>query len=104
VFRIFQEALTNIARHAQAKTVFIALKRERNDLILTIEDDGVGFSVNLLEHTQSLGVLGMRERALILGAKFRLESVPGHGTTITLRIPLEHAGITEPDAYEDFDR
>jgi PAS domain S-box-containing protein len=103
-FRIFQEALTNIARHAQAKMVLITLKRERNDSILIIKDDGVGFPVNLLEQTQSLGVLGMRERALIMGAEFRLESVPGHGTTITLRIPLEHAGITEPEAYENFDR
>ncbi len=104
VFRIFQEALTNIARHAHAKNVLVTLERERKESILTVKDDGVGFSVDLLEHTQSLGVLGMRERALLLGAQFRLDSVPSHGTTIDLRIPLEDAGITEPQAHENINR
>ncbi len=104
MFRIFQEALTNIARHAHAKNVLVTLERERKESILTVKDDGVGFSVDLLEHTQSLGVLGMRERALLLGAQFRLDSVPSHGTTIDLRIPLEDAGITEPQAHENINR
>jgi PAS domain S-box-containing protein len=101
VCRIFQEALTNIARHAHAKNVLVTFERERNQSILTIKDDGVGFPVDLLEHTQSLGVLGMRERALLLGAEFRIDSVPSHGTTITLRIPIESAASTEQHAYED---
>ncbi len=96
VFRICQEALTNIARHARAKHVVVNLERERNEAILTISDDGVGFPVNLLEHTQSLGVVGMRERALLLGAEFSLQSLPGNGTTITLRIPLGATATTEP--------
>ena len=96
VFRICQEALTNIARHARAKHVVVNLERERNEAILTISDDGVGFPVNLLEHTQSLGVVGMRERALLLGAEFSLQSSPGNGTTITLRIPLGATATTEP--------
>jgi signal transduction histidine kinase len=104
VFRIFQEALTNIARHARAQNVLVSLERERNDAILTINDDGVGFVVDPLEHTQSLGVLGMRERALLLGAQFLLKSAPGHGTKITLRIPLEDAGTPERDADEHIDR
>ena len=67
VFRIYQEALTNIARHAKANNVLVSLEREQNDAILTINDDGVGFRVDRLEHTQSLGVAGMRERALLFG-------------------------------------
>jgi signal transduction histidine kinase len=103
VFRIFQEALTNIARHAFAKNVLVTLEREPNDAILTISDDGVGFIVEPLENTQSLGILGMQERALLLGAQFFLDSVPGHGTTVTLRIPLEDAGVAESEAYEHID-
>ncbi len=95
VFRICQEALTNIARHAQAKNVVVNLERAQDHAILTIHDDGVGFPVDHLERAQSLGVMGMRERALLLGAQFRLESSPGNGTTITLRIPLGDAANTE---------
>jgi len=91
VFRIYQEALTNIARHAKAKNVLVNLKREQNEAILTISDDGVGFPVGQLESTQSLGIVGMRERALLLGAQFHLQSSQGNGTTITLRIPLGDA-------------
>ncbi len=103
-FRIFQEALTNIARHAQAKFVLVTLEQERNSLIVTIRDDGVGFFVDLLDQTQSLGILGMRERALLLQAQFHLKSVPGHGTTITLRIPLEDADTVERETDEHIDR
>ena len=95
VFRICQEALTNIARHAKAKNVFVNLERAQDHAILTIQDDGVGFPMDHLERTQSLGVMGMRERALLLGAEFRLQSSPGNGTTITLRIPLGAAANTE---------
>jgi signal transduction histidine kinase len=78
VFRIFQEAMTNVARHASAKNVLITLDREHSEVILTIHDDGVGFATESLEQTQSLGVLGMRERALLLSAQFLLESEIGH--------------------------
>lgn len=102
-FRIYQEALTNVARHAQAMNVHISLKRESSCVILVINDDGIGFPVNQLEHTQSLGIVGMRERALLLGAQFQLESALGRGTTITLRIPLSSNSATEQEAYEDID-
>jgi len=103
-FRIYQEALTNIARHAHAKNVCVNLEREPNHAILTINDDGVGFPVDQLECTQSLGVVGMRERALLLGAQFCVQSVPGRGTTITLRIPLGNNSTTEQEDHEDIDR
>lgn len=95
VFRIYQEALTNIARHAKAKNVLVSLEREQNEAVLTISDDGVGFPVDRLEQGQSLGVVGMRERALLLGARFQIRSSQGNGTTITLRIPLGDAATTE---------
>ncbi len=104
VFRIYQEALTNIARHAKAKHVLVSLERQQNAAILTVNDDGVGFRVDLLEHTQSLGVAGMRERSLLLGAEFSLQSSQGNGTTITLRIPLGDAATTEQEIHEDIDR
>jgi PAS domain S-box-containing protein len=98
VFRIFQEAMTNIARHSQARNVLVTLEQTETEAILTISDDGVGFAVDSVEQKTSLGVLGMRERALILAAQFCIESAPGAGTTITVRIPLQDTG---PGSLED---
>jgi len=88
IFRICQEALTNIARHSQAKHVLVTLAREPTEAILTINDDGVGFNVDEVVHTPALGIVGMRERAVLLGAQIHIESAPGDGSTISLRIPL----------------
>jgi PAS domain S-box-containing protein len=104
VFRILQEALTNVARHAQAKHVFIDLVRERHDAILTVVDDGVGFDLARLEYIQSLGVLGMRERANLLDAEFRLMSAIGDGTKVTLRIPLHQSVMMGLEIHEDIAR
>ena len=92
-FRIFQEAMTNIARHANAKNICVNLQRVRHEAILTIKDDGQGFSTGVVEQMQSLGILGMRERALVMGACFHIESMTGQGTTISLRVPLDESGI-----------
>lgn len=88
IFRVCQEALTNVARHSQAKHVQVTLVREPAQAILTINDDGLGFNVDAVAHTPSLGIVGMRERAVLLGAQFQMESAPGNGSTITLRVPL----------------
>ncbi len=104
IFRIYQEALTNIARHAKATNVLVNLEQEQDAAVLTISDDGVGFPMDRLSHTQSLGVLGMRERALLMGAQFRLQSSRDHGTTVTLRIPLEGSARSERETHEDIDR
>jgi signal transduction histidine kinase len=88
VFRIVQEALTNVARHAQAATVLIALDRKDAGAILTLQDDGVGFILNEADWAKSPGLLGMRERAYLLGADLSIHSVPGRGTSVTLRLPL----------------
>jgi PAS domain S-box-containing protein len=87
IFRIFQEALTNIARHAHANFVAVSIGKSEEQITVTIQDDGIGFSLDVLEHQHSLGFVGMRERAALIGATFRLESSAGNGTTVTVGIP-----------------
>jgi signal transduction histidine kinase len=85
-FRIAQEALNNIASHARAHHVELTLTGENNVLELMISDDGVGFSVEQLRG--SLGLVGMRERAELVGGRLEIESSPGAGTTLRARFPL----------------
>ena len=91
VFRVFQELLTNVARHAQATHVIVALSRTAEEVTLTVHDNGRGIRAEELSHPHSLGLLGMRERASLLGGRFRLRGEPGAGTTATLTIPAEFA-------------
>jgi len=92
-FRIVQEALTNVARHANAKSVCVRLARSNGDLVLTIEDDGKGFDVSASrKHAgakPSLGVRGMEQRAEAVGGWIEIESVRGVGTRIFARFPIE---------------
>jgi len=104
VFRIFQEAMTNIARHSKARNVYVQLSLEENYANLTIRDDGVGFLLDSMEHSHSLGILGMNERALLVDAHFSLQSEPGKGTTIGLQIPLAKAVGTKRGDCEDINR
>ena len=87
VFRIFQEALTNVARHAEASSVSIVLEQYEDQLILHVEDNGKGVTEEMLADTLSLGVVGMRERAVILGGKLEIKGARGIGTRVTARIP-----------------
>ena len=87
LFRILQEALTNVMRHAQAHTVELTLSVEGRELCLSISDDGQGF-VPAGGRPTSFGLVGMRERVLMLGGTLALHSVPGEGTTLTVRVPL----------------
>ena len=87
LFRIFQEALTNVARHANATEVQARFAREDSDLTLEVHDNGQGFDDKQLSGQRSLGILGMQERALILGGEFTITSAPGKGTTVRVRIP-----------------
>ncbi len=89
LFRIFQETLTNILRHAEAKKVRIHLNRENGFMILRIEDDGIGIEKNKLSSPHSLGLLGMRERALTWGGDVNINGAPHQGTTVTVRLPLD---------------
>ncbi len=88
LFRIFQETLTNVARHAEASQINARLSYENNSLCLQIHDNGKGITANEIEHNRSLGLVGMRERALLLGGTFSIAGSPGAGTTITVQIPL----------------
>jgi signal transduction histidine kinase len=89
-FRIFQECLTNIVRHAQAKQVRVALRQEEESIVLVVEDDGIGFPVSDLSNTLgSLGLLGMKERAQSCGGDVRISSSPGSGTIVTVRVPVD---------------
>ena len=90
LFRILQEALTNVMRHAQAQTVELTLSVEGQALCLSISDDGQGFVPESGRPT-SFGLVGMRERVLMLGGTLSLHSEPGEGTTLSVRVPLRQA-------------
>ena len=89
LFRIFQETLTNVARHAKATRVEVVLQKQRDRLVLLIRDNGRGFDSTNPALTKSLGLLGMRERAAILGGAVTISSALGKGTTVTAWIPLQ---------------
>jgi signal transduction histidine kinase len=93
IFRIVQAALTNVARHAHASRVLIALIRRKDVLILTVMDNGKGITRNLIYSHNSLGITGMRERALALGGTFTLGGSRSKGTILTVRIPLSRVII-----------
>lgn len=89
IFRIFQECLTNVMRHAEARSVCASLYQEDESVILVVKDDGKGFSEAGVPG--SLGLLGMKERAEVCGGDLRISSSPGNGTTVNLRVPLHSA-------------
>ena len=90
VFRIFQETLTNVARHANASEVRVRLAEQDGDLTLEVHDNGRGIGEEELASADSLGILGMRERALLLGGTLSITGESGKGTTVRLRIPQAH--------------
>lgn len=92
VYRITQEALSNAARHSRARQVDLAVAFEPGQLKLTVHDDGLGFaapgSLNDLAPSDHYGLLGMQERAELIGARLKIDSAPGAGTTVRLELPL----------------
>jgi two-component sensor histidine kinase len=94
IFRIFQEALTNILRHAQATRVNIQVNDEDNEFILTIEDNGRGITDYEKSGQRTLGLLGMRERAYLIGGNFDITGFPGNGTVVTVRVNHEPKGYS----------
>src|SRR5258705_875597 len=88
VFRIFQEGLTNILRHAEATRVNIQMGQEDREFILTINDNGRGITDDEKSGQRTLGLLGMRERATLIGGKIDIAGFEGRGTIVTLRIPI----------------
>jgi len=92
-FRIIQEALTNVTRHAKATRVDVAVRRAGGSLILGVSDNGVGFAPDTLSGLRSLGLVGMRERALACGGVLMVQGKPGEGTSIVVTIPLKTDGV-----------
>ncbi|MEP0805105.1 MAG: HAMP domain-containing protein [Chloroflexota bacterium] len=88
LYRIVQEALTNIARHAQAKSASILVEKRGGSVRAIVEDDGVGFDPAAQRGERHLGLLGMRERAELLGGTLTIESAPQSGTSVFIEIPL----------------
>ena len=89
VFRIVQASLTNVARHARATRADVTLTRSATGLDLHVSDDGCGFDQDLGLKSDSYGVLGMRERARLIGASLLIDSSPGTGTSVSIHIPLD---------------
>jgi len=88
MYRIFQEALTNISRHAHAKNVTINVRTENNTLMLEIRDDGKGIDMQEIRKLTSLGLLGMKERALMFGGSVDIVGKKGGGTSVKVEIPI----------------
>jgi signal transduction histidine kinase len=92
VYRVVQEALVNIAKHAKASRVGVVLEAHSDQLTVIVEDDGKGFEADrergVKGGTKRLGLLGMRERASLIGGDLEIESAPGNGTTVFLRVPI----------------
>jgi signal transduction histidine kinase len=97
IFRVIQEGLTNIVRHAHARNVNVELTKQDGQLNLRLRDDGDGFDLSAIEKDtrpgRNLGLIGMEERVLLLGGQFQINSTPGQGTELYACIPLE--SVTE---------
>lgn len=88
IFRIFQESLTNVARHAQATRVEAWLEVSGSELVFRIQDNGKGFIPEPRKPGKSFGLVGMQERAILLNGELKIETIPGAGTTLSLKIPF----------------
>jgi signal transduction histidine kinase len=88
VFRIIQESLANIAKHARASRAEVAIEEGDDDVTISVRDDGVGFSLGDPRKPNSFGLVGLRERAYLLGGEATIRSAPGQGTNVEVRLPL----------------
>jgi len=95
IYRMFQEAMTNVARHSNASRVEVRVRERSGELLLEVRDDGRGIVSEEIANPSSLGLAGIRERADILGGTALIEGVPGRGTIVSIRIPL--SALTESD-------
>ena len=91
VFRILQEILTNVLRHAAAANLYVKLGRSMNYFEMEVKDDGRGITENQMRNSRSLGLLGMRERALLVGGEVSITGQEGGGTTVLVRVPFKEA-------------
>ena len=96
VFRIVQEALTNVAKHAQAPNVDVSVAADAEHVVVVVTDDGVGLAPDAMKKARSYGLLGMRERAYLLGGEARAANAASGGTTIEARLPLTKTSSSLP--------
>jgi PAS domain S-box-containing protein len=89
IFRILQEALTNIARHAQATKVEVSLKKVRGIIVMKVKDNGIGITAADLKRVKKFGIAGIHERVLMLEGKFKIRGTPGTGTLLSISIPAQ---------------
>ncbi len=87
-FRIVQESLANVAKHAHARRAWVRVAREGGQVVLEVRDDGAGFDTQAARKPESLGLMGLRERAQLLEGTVRIDAAPGAGTRVLARIPL----------------
>ncbi|HTF30599.1 MAG TPA: PAS domain-containing protein [Flavitalea sp.] len=87
LFRIFQESLTNVSRHAYANKIMVTLEQKGQQLILSIEDNGRGFKKEKIAAKDTLGILGMKERSQMMGGYYEIISIPAEGTTVIVAVP-----------------
>jgi signal transduction histidine kinase len=97
-FRIFQETLTNVIRHAKATRVDVSLTQVDHELILTVRDNGRGILEKEVIHAQSIGLIGMKERVAQAGGQVFFFGLPNRGTTVTMRVPMPEALIKDQSA------
>jgi signal transduction histidine kinase len=98
VFSLVQEALTNVYRHARARRALVRIQRTPAELVVLVQDNGIGFDPLFVAHQSGLGrlgLVGMRERAELLGGTLKVESIQGRGTTLTARIPIPAVALDE---------
>jgi PAS domain S-box-containing protein len=95
VFRIVQESLANVAKHANASQVSVEIERELDSVLLRVRDNGDGFIVRMPRKPNSLGLMGLRERTHLLKGSINIESQPGQGTCIEVRFPVHQPGATD---------
>ena len=98
-FRILQESLTNLARYAKAAEVKVSIELVNGILEMDIRDDGVGFDHEEVRSRKTFGLMGMRERALQFGGESRIDSRPGSGTTVRIRIPCARETLDDPHPH-----
>ena len=104
LYRIVQEGLNNAHKYSNAKNVSILLEKQKYDISLIIEDDGIGFDTDKkTDGKAGLGLIGMRERATLLGGNLEIESSPGNGTTLFVRVPVVENGAVQLLWHRAFD-
>ena len=97
MYRVAQEALNNVTKHARARYVSVHLKRTEGCVVMTITDDGRGFAIDQDSPTGHFGLLDMRERAASMGSRLKVESDPGHGACLSVEVPLHPKEVIDEE-------